>query len=436
MHVNPERELHRLFSRNLHVMKMDLEPMRALLHAMEQPQNRLLCVHVAGTNGKGSVCAMLASILQAQGYKTGLYTSPHLVRFNERMQVNGEPVRDAQWISLMHEVEAAAATLPGFGCRDVTFFEFTTAMAFAHFARERVDVAVIETGMGGRLDATNVIVPALSIITSIGFDHMAYLGDTLEKIAGEKAGIIKRGRPVVVGDLPDEAMEVMTARARDENAPLRKAHEHVHASVKNMALDGQSVHIASEHEDYGTIRMKLSGLHQAKNAAVAVAASECLAHEVGVPIGVDAIKKGLANASWPARNQLLHDNPPFILDGAHNPEAANALAGWLKKVAGKRPVGLIAGFLSDKDPASFIAAFHGRIRNTWLVPIHSERAMPIDEVKRRLASVPHVDSCATLGDAVDAARRWSSEEGGIVVIAGSLYLAGEVLASESLFKAP
>lgn len=417
-----------LFHRNLHVIKLDLEPMRALLNLLDNPQQKLLCVHVAGTNGKGSVCAMLDAILRAQGYRTGLYTSPHLERFNERIQVDGEPVSDDQLKTLIEDVESAAAQLPSVGQRDVTFFEFTTALAFLHFARQGIDIVVLETGMGGRLDATNVIVPALSVITSIGLEHTAYLGDTLAKIASEKTGIIKPGRPVVVGDAPAEAMTVIAARARELGAPLRIASQQVSVSVKAMKLDGQSVTAASEYEDYGTIRMKLSGLHQAHNAAMAIAAAECLAHEVGIPVGSEAIKTGLVDAAWPARNQLLQIDPPVILDGAHNPEAAAALAGWLKKVAAKKPVGLVTGFLSDKDPAAFVQAFHGRIRRIWLVPMASERAMPVTEMKTRLAFHPQVMESITIEAALDAARAWAAAEGGVVVIAGSLHLAGEILA--------
>lgn len=422
-----EHALQALFHRNLHVMKLDLEPMRALLGLLGQPQASLLCVHVAGTNGKGSVCAMLASVLIAQGYKTGLYTSPHLVRFNERIQIQGQPIDDATLKALIDEVEAAAANLPGLGFRDVTFFEFTTALAFLFFARQQVQVVVLETGMGGRLDATNMLVPAVSVITSIGLEHTRYLGDTLEKITAEKAGIIKAGRPVVVGQLPEEAMEVVTTRAKALGAPLRVARDLVQVAVRKMTLEGQVVEVASEQESYGSISMKLSGHHQAGNVAVVVAVAECLDREVGVSVGADALKSGLAAATWPARNQLLEYDPPVVLDGAHNPEAAAALAAWLKKVGGKRPIGLVGGFLADKDPAAFVRAFHGHIRRIWLVPLASERGMPVEEILQRLAGFDPAPVTASLEDALAAARRWAEAENGLVLIAGSLYLAGQVM---------
>lgn len=420
--------LERLFHRNLHVIKLDLEPMRALMALLGDPQDQLLCVHVAGTNGKGSVCAMLAAMLRAQGYRTGLYTSPHLVRFNERIQINGEPVADDRLRVLIDEIEQAATQLKASGQRDVTFFEFTTALAMLYFAREKVDIVVLETGMGGRLDATNIVVPALSVITSIGFDHMAYLGDTLAKIAAEKAGIIKRGRPVVVGPVAEEAGAVIAAQARERAAPLRLADQLVHAGVRAFKLDGQTVHIASEQDDYGSVTMKLTGAHQAVNTSIAVAAAECLDREVGVPLKREAIKQGLAEASWPARNQALSLDPPVVLDGAHNAEAAEALAAWVKKVAGKRPLGMVAGFLADKDPSAFMRPFRGRVRSLWLVPIRSERAMKVEEAARRLADVPHLDVAGDLASALAAAESWARRESGMVLIAGSLYLAGEVLA--------
>jgi len=424
-----EASLQRLFHRNIHLIKLDLEPMRALMGQLGNPQNSFICVHVAGTNGKGSVCAMVSSILQHQGYRTGMYTSPHLVRFNERIQINRDPVSDEELIALIDEVEFATAKLPSLGHRDVTFFEFTTAIAFLYFQRMQVEVAVIETGMGGRLDATNVIIPAVSIITSIGLEHTAYLGDTIEKIAAEKAGIIKSGRPVILGSLPEDACEVIRARALEVKAPLYVAEDQINVTARSVGWEGQSLQISSENVSYGTVKLPLPGRHQAANAAVAVAAAECLNNVVGVVISDEAIKKGIEETSWLARGQLLSDNPPILLDGAHNPEAAAALAEWTKKVAGKKPLGLIAGFLSDKDPAAFMRSFSGRARRVWIVPIHSDRAMSVDDIAHRLNFIPHVDIATDLNQALAAARAWAETEDGIIIITGSLYLAGEVLAS-------
>lgn len=371
---------------------------------------------------------MLDMILRAQGYRTGRYTSPHLIRFNERMQINGELIGDDELLELIGEVEEAAATLPGQGLRDVTFFEFTTAIAFLYFQRRGAEVAVIETGMGGRLDATNVVIPAVSVITSIGFDHMAYLGGSLEKIAGEKAGIIKSGRPIVTGELPEDADRVVAGVAHEKRAPLIVAADHVSVAVKDLSWEGQTLDISSEQQSYGRIKTHLPGKHQASNTAVVIAVAETLNSLVGMNIGTDAIKSGISGATWPARGQLLSDDPPVVLDGAHNVEAAEALASWLKKVAGRRPVGFVVGFLADKEPEAFMKVFAAMARYTWVVPIHSERAMPTEDIMKRLAFLPGIHPMPDLASGLEQARAWARAEGGVVVITGSLYLAGEVLA--------
>jgi len=425
-----DASLIRLFHRNIHLIKLDLEPMRAIMELLGNPQQSLICLHVAGTNGKGSVCAMLASIMRQQGYVTGLYTSPHLIKFNERIQVNGVMISDADLQDMIDEVERAASKLSELGLRDVTFFEFTTALAFLHFQKSGVQIAVIETGMGGRLDATNIITPALSIITSIGLDHTAYLGDTIEQIAGEKAGIIKPSRPVIIGSVPEAAGVAIARRAADLKSPILIAEQTVNVTVKSMSLEGQSITISSEEQDYGIVHTRLFGKHQAVNAAVVVAAAECLNRMVGVPVSVLAIKTGLAQAEWRARSQVLSLHPPVILDGGHNAEAAEVLAAWIKKVGGNRPLGMVVGFLSDKDPAAFMKAFIRLAKRIWIVPIHSDRAMPVEEVKNRIRSKVPMDFSASVGEAKEDASAWAEKEGGLVLITGSLYLAGEVLSEQ------
>jgi len=425
-----DASLNRLFHRNIHVIKLDLESMRAIMELLGNPHHSLICLHVAGTNGKGSVCAMLASIMRQQGYVTGLYTSPHLIKFNERIQVNGEMIQDAELQDLIEDVERAAAKLSERGIRDVTFFEFTTALAFLHFKKSGVQIAVVETGMGGRLDATNIITPALSVITSISLEHTVYLGNTIEQIAGEKAGIIKPGRPVIIGSMPNSAKEVIAARAAELQSPITFAEDSVSVTVRSMTLEKQALKISSEDTDYGTIHSKLMGRHQAVNAAITIAAVECLVRNVGVEVSSDAVKLGIAEAEWPGRCQVLSLEPPVILDGGHNAEAAEVLAVWIKKVGGKQPLGMVVGFLADKDPAAFIQAFGQMVKKVWIVPIHSDRAMPVDEIKRRIRTHAPVEYAANVHEAKDAATNWAVQEGGVVLITGSLYLAGEVLAEQ------
>lgn len=429
--MNLDESLQRLFHRNLHLIKLDLEPMKALMDLLGHPQNAYVCVHIAGTNGKGSVCAMLDSILRQQGYRTGLYTSPHLIRFNERIQVDGRAIDDDTLKQLIDELETAAAKLAALGHRDVTFFEFTTALAFLHFKRAGVQIAVIETGMGGRLDATNVVIPAVSVITSIGLEHQQYLGETIALIAGEKAGIIKPGRPVITGVLPEDAETVIARRAASNGCLMIRAADAVAATVTAMTMEGQKLNITSENTNYGTIHMRLTGQHQAVNAAVAVAAAECLDRVVGVPVSEDAIKQGLTSATWPARGQMLSMDPPVILDGGHNPEAAAMMAAWMKKIGGKRPLGMVVGFLADKDPSAFMREFSRLVQRVWIVPINSDRAMPASEIAVRLSFLKNVTVADSIASALHEAARWAKQEDGIVLATGSLYLAGAILAGQS-----
>lgn len=425
--MNLDNSLQKLFRRNLHLVKLDLESMKALLDLLGNPHQSFLAVHVAGTNGKGSVCAMLDRILREQGYKAGLYTSPHLVKFNERIKVGGTDIDDKSLTDLITEIENAAEKLRESGSRDVTFFEFTTALAFLHFQRSGVEIAVIETGMGGRLDATNVMIPVLSVITSIGLEHQEYLGGTIEQIAGEKAGIIKPGRPVVLGIMAAEASLVIKKRAEELNAPVRHAEDIVNVVVNKMSIEGQTLNASSQSADYGTIHTHMNGMHQASNTAIAVAAAECL-DEAGVTIDTGSIKKGLANAEWPARCQLIADNPPVIVDGGHNPDAAKALAAWIRKVGSGKPLGMIVGFLADKNPEAFMKEFSSIAKKVWLVPVQSERGMPMDEMKSRLSFLKNTSACEDLACAKKQAVDWAGGENGMILVTGSLYLAGEMLA--------
>ena len=428
-----------LYRRNPNTIKLDLGPVRALLAALGNPHEQYVCLHVAGTNGKGSVSAMLASILRGSGFRTGLYTSPHLVRFNERIVVDGEPIGDADLEQLLTEIdevtrrgnvdvappEGQAPACPG--QRDVTFFEFTTALAFEYFRRRKVDVAVLETGLGGRLDATNVVIPAVSVITSIGLDHQQYLGDTIEQIAAEKAGIIKPGRPVVCGVLPEAARAVVEKIAAQNGSYVTYATDVVNVQRIKQDLSGQRVKIETQDGALKPVTLPFFGEHQLGNCAVAVAAIEQLA-KISNDWKFDPKNfQSLEKTVWPARFQILSKEPPVILDGAHNPEAAAALAATLREVAGKKPVALVCGFLSDKDPANFLRAFTRQAKACWVVPIHNERAMPVDDVVAAARSTALKPVAASLDDALSSAKAWAADHDGVVCITGSLYLAGEAL---------
>ncbi len=420
--------LAKLYRRNLHTIKLGLEPTRALLAELGNPQEKFLCVHIAGTNGKGSVSALIESILRAEGLRTGLYTSPHLVKFNERIRINGEAINDEKLAALLDQVETAAASSLEHGSeRDVTFFEFTTALAFEHFRQSRVQVAVIETGMGGRLDATNVLTPLVSVITSIGFDHQQFLGDTIEKIATEKAGIIKEHRPLVVGELPEEALAVIAKISKHHYAPLIRASEAVTVRRQSQDWKGQKVNVETTENSLGTVLLSLLGDHQLGNLSVAVAATLALGREMNIPFDNDAFRDGIPSTQWPGRCQVLSESPPVILDGAHNPEAADVLARTLRQLGKKTPWAGVVGFLSDKDVAGIMRPFSGLLKELWIVQPRSDRGMPAHTAMEHLHGLSFHPRAATSDDAIAAAKAWAQKNNGAVAIFGSLYLVGEVL---------
>lgn len=425
---NLSESLQKLYALRTFGIKPGLDPIRGLAEGLGNPQQSFLSIHVAGTNGKGSVCAMLASILRAAGFRTGLYTSPHLVRFNERIEVNGTAIPDEELADLFDTLEPVAARLSGQGTAS-TFFEFTTALAFEHFRRQKVQMAVVETGLGGRLDATNIVLPLMSVITRIGIDHTAYLGDTIELIAGEKAGIIKDGRPVVCGATPDEAREVIRSVAAQRRALFIDATEAVAVRRVSQTLAGQKLAVASGECDYGTVLLALLGRHQLENVATAVAAAETLAEAGRLSLPADAIRRGLEQARWPGRLELLESHPPLLLDGAHNPDAARVLAAALKDLFRKRPLALVWGMCSDKDALGFSGALGGLVDACWPVALATERSRSQAELARMAESRGwETHTAAALPESLESARAWARERDGAVCVAGSLYLVGEVLA--------
>ena len=410
------------------LVKLGLNTTQALLRGMGVDPLAIPCLHVAGTNGKGSVSAMLESVLREAGLRTALYTSPHLIRFNERIRMQGEPIPDKELIRLLDDVERvdqAQSAEPG--GRIGTFFELTTAVAMKWFVEQQVQMAVLETGMGGRLDSTNVVMPLLSVVTEIGMEHTGFLGDTLEKIAGEKAGIIKPGRPVVVGRQKPAAMNVIEAKAREAGAPLLRADERVAVRRVSQDLDGQVLSIETSEGPWGTFRLPLLGDFQLENCALAVTALEWMREALGVPLTPELISAGLEKTRWPGRCHVVSRDPVFIVDVAHNPDAAQALAAFLKKFRGDKPVALICGLLSDKDAEGFFRLLRPVVDACVLVPLPSERSMPMDRLMAaaRAAKLPAAEG--VLPAAVRNAQKWARSNHGIVVAAGSLYLASSVL---------
>ena len=425
--------LSRLMRLHPKAIDLSLDRMRALLARLGNPEKRVPPVfHVAGTNGKGSTCATLRAILEAAGKRVHVYTSPHLVRFHERIRLAGALISEDALQILLDECERAADGMA------ITFFEITTAAAFLAFARVPADALVLEVGLGGILDATNVIeAPLVSVVTPIGLDHQHFLGDTIELIAAEKAGIIKRGRPVVVGPQEDAAFGVIEAAAQRAGAPL---------IVWGQDYSAHEEHGRMVFQDAGGVidltPPKLVGAHQIANAATAIAA---LRAQDLFEIDDAAIERGLASVSWPARMQrltygpLLEDVPDGAevwLDGGHNPHAAAAIAGALADLEEKRPrpLYLVTGMLNTKDPEGFFAHFRGLARHVSTIDIPGEanalKAGALYDAAR--AAGLKADPAEDLGDAMDQiTARAMLDEGEApprILICGSLYLAGRILA--------
>src|SRR5262245_8980183 len=394
-------------------MRPGLERIEGLLEALGRPEQRYRLVQVGGTNGKGSGSAMLAAILKSDGHRVGLYTSPHLVSFRERIRVNGEPIPED---GVVDGVEALGTLVARF---DATMFEATTALALDHFAREAVDVAVLEVGLGGRLDATTVGTPEVAVISRIDLDHQAILGSTLEAIAGEKAAIIRGGIAVSAAQAP-EAERVIVARAAAVGVPLLLEGRDLSVSVERRGPDGQRVTCAGPGWSLRDIELAMPGSYQPSNALLATTA----ARELGAAEA--AIRGGLARAWWPGRFQVLRGTRGYlVLDGAHNPAGARALATSLRDVFGPTAVTFVLGILGDKDAAGIIAALVPLARRFILVAPPRPRASAPDALRSLIPAGVDVTVAGTPAEALERAAATAAD--GVVCVAGSLFLIGDVL---------
>lgn len=396
--------------------RLGLERMLDLMFRLGNPQEELRFVHVAGSNGKGSVCAMLSSILTAADYRTGLYTSPHLVRVNERMKINGEDISDEALISVAERVKLAAEQMDD----KPTEFEVITAMAFVYFRQQKCDIVVLEVGLGGRLDATNVIpVPELAILMNIGLEHTEVLGDTLQEIAAEKAGIIKRGGTVVFYPQLPSVEFVFEAACVQRNATFVRA-DTSEVLVREESLEGSIF----DWKQWKQLRINLLGRHQIWNAAVALTAAEQLERK-GWVIGKSAIRNGLGNTYWPARLEILNEAPLFILDGAHNPQCVEMLEQSMQTLFLERKVVFLTGMLRDKDYLKMLNLISHRIKEVICLTPDSERALPAEALASVLAGF---EIKATAFDDVERGiiAALTAAKGSPIVAFGSLYLAGAI----------
>lgn len=399
---------------------MTLDRPHELLALMGNPHRRYPSIHITGTKGKGSVGAMCKTVLQANGLKVGLYSSPHLQDFRERFQINNTMISREKLTEIVYDIKPHLDIVEG-----LTWFEVTTAVAFEYFAREQVDLAVIEVGLGGRLDATNVITPLVSVITSLSYDHMHLLGNTLAAIAGEKAGIIKPGVPVVSAPQEDEAQAVLARVAAERHAPLTVVGRDVEFHPHPMSLDEQRVTLRENEREFVYIT-NMIGEHQAINMAVAVTALRQLAAH-GFSLSEDVIQLGLQQVKWPGRLEVLPEKPTIVLDVAHNRASAAWLRRALTALFSARPLALVFGAKGDKDIAGMMDELLPMTDHLILTQAVDSRAESLETLiqiaqvagyKGEITAVPNV------GEAVRVANRIAGVEG-LVCVTGSLYVVGE-----------
>jgi dihydrofolate synthase/folylpolyglutamate synthase len=415
--------------RQARVQKFDLQNITRLSSRLGNPHRASPCVHIAGTNGKGSTAALLESILRAAGFRTGLYTSPHLVRINERIRVNGQEISDADFAAVFTRVQAFIEELLASGvlAAHPTYFECVTAMAFEHFARDHVEFAVYEVGMGGRLDSTNIVEPVVALITPIDFDHEDYLGHSLDLIAREKAGIIKPGAIVVSAAGRPEAAAVIREQARAQHARLIEIAQDYR--IENLAATPRSSRavLATAGGDWLLeVELLLAGRYQLQNALAAAAAARLLA-ERGFRIGDAAIARGLATTRWPGRLEQVAERPAVFLDGTHNPAGARELvAFWREQFAGRR-IHLVYGAMRDKAVDEIAGLLFPEAATVIITAPRQPRAISADvlaEMTRHLA--PRLEVVAQPESALERAIELAAADD-LVFVTGSLYLVGDLL---------
>lgn len=395
-----------------------LERITELLASLGDPQNSLKFVHVAGTNGKGSFCSMLDSVLRRSGLSVGLYTSPYIEKFNERMAVDGEPITDDELAKITEFVKCHADKMAD----QPTEFELITAVAMVYFARHNCDIVVLEVGMGGRLDATNVIKTSiLSVIVGISLDHTDFLGDTVEAVAKEKAGIIKKGVPVLFGGNDKAASQVINNVAKEMGSPYFEVDRD---NVKNVRGDFEKN--LFDYEEYKDIKLSLIGSYQPYNAANVISAVKIL-RTLGVEISDEDLRCGLAAAKWKGRFELLSRDPVFIIDGSHNPEGISAAVESVRRAFGGKKVYLLSGVMADKDYSSMTRELSAVTARAFCLKPDNPRSLDSEKYAASFRERGiDAEGFGTAYDAVDAAVRASRADGTPIVALGSLYMYSEV----------
>jgi len=416
-----QQSLDYLYSLEKFGMIFGLTQVERILNAIGNPHREIQAIHIGGTNGKGSTAAMMGSILQKEGYRVGVYTSPHLIRFTERIKVNGKEIEEeevaalAEW--MRKEIEAAGITPP------FTFFDFTTAMALYYFKQKLVDLAVLEVGLGGRLDSTNVVDPLISIITNIAKDHEEYLGKSILKIAGEKTGIIKKGRPLITAATQPQVLRLFSKICKENGSPyfrVGKEFRYVRAEDGDFDYEGLNRKLWSIH-------LNLRGFHQVINATTALGAMEVL-EDLGYRVSTDAMVDGLKEVDWPGRLEMVSFSPRVILDGAHNPAGALVLKESLGKEFQYQRLILLIGIMKDKDIQSMLDLLAPLADHIILTKPHTDRAAPPALLKKALGqNGKKAEIAEDLKQAVERGLSLAQKED-LLCITGSLYTVGEARA--------
>jgi len=399
-------------------MIFGLTQIEKILNAIGNPHREIQAIHVGGTNGKGSTAAMMASILQKEGYRVGLYTSPHLTRFTERIRVNGKEIEEEEVAVLTErmkkEIESAGIASP------FTFFDFTTAIALYYFNQRLVDLAILEVGLGGRLDSTNVVDPLISLITNVAKDHEEYLGKTITKIAKEKAGIIKKGRPLITAATQPQVLRLFSKTCQEKRSPyfrVGKEFRYVRTGDEEFDYEGLDRKLWNLH-------LNLKGFHQVVNATTALGAMEVL-ENLGYRVSTEAMVEGLREVDWPGRLEMVSSSPRVILDGAHNPAGALALKESLEKEFQYQHLILLVGIMKDKDSRSMLHLLAPLAEHIILTRPHTDRATPPLLLRKALGeNGKRAEIEEDLKKAIDRGLSLTREED-LLCITGSLYTVGE-----------
>lgn len=417
--------------------KLGLNNITKLLELLGNPHKDINIVHVAGTNGKGSTSAIISKILQEEGYKVGLFTSPYLEVFNERMRINGKNISDEDLVKYTEKVQETVTFMRENHLGFPTEFEVVTAIGLLYFKEKDVDIIVLEVGMGGRLDATNIVVPKVSVITPIGLDHQQYLGDSIKAIAKEKCGIIKNGVPVVSAPQEPKALEVIEKTAEDRNCPLKKVCKNQQSedintiSFQIISEDarGSFFNLKTPKRDYDNLRVNLIGLHQIENAATAVGAVEALQLS-GIKVKKESIYKGLKNTKWAGRNELLQKDPLVLIDGAHNIAGIKALKYTLRKHFSDCNKILVLGILGDKDYEPMVKEISSITDTIIATKPQSPRALSTAKLVKSILKYKNptkvnIYERPKINDAIDLAFNLAKKSD-LIIFAGSIYLIGSV----------